>query len=260
MLKKRIIGVITVRNGLAVQSFGYQKYLPIGKPECLVENFDRWGADEILIQVIDRSPNLLGPDFELMEKLGKLGIQTPLIYSGGIRSVDDGVRLVQLGSDRIAIDALLHDNLPEVTSLSKILGAQAIIASMPISLVRGLPMWFDYRSKNLKKISIDVIGLIESDVISELVVTDWIHEGMTVGYDQGLVEIFELKKTAIIAFGGISTPKQMKSLLQNRKVSAIAVGNFLSYKEHALQVFKEALGGMPIRGPVYQSSISELVD
>ena len=69
MIKKRIIGVVTIKNNLAVQSFSYSKYLPIGKPECIIENLDRWGADEILIQVVDRTINNLGPDYDLLSKI-----------------------------------------------------------------------------------------------------------------------------------------------------------------------------------------------
>ena len=55
MVKKRLVGVITVKDGWAVQSFGYERYLPLGRPEVIAENLDRWGADEILLQCIDRS-------------------------------------------------------------------------------------------------------------------------------------------------------------------------------------------------------------
>ena len=82
MLRKRLIAVVTVLDGLAVQSFGYQRYLPLGKPECLVENLDRWGVDEIFVQVIDRSARNLGPDLGLLLRLGSLGLETPLIYGG----------------------------------------------------------------------------------------------------------------------------------------------------------------------------------
>ena len=53
MIKKRLIGVVTVKDGMAVQSFGYKKYLPLGNPKILIKNLNRWGADEILINVID---------------------------------------------------------------------------------------------------------------------------------------------------------------------------------------------------------------
>ena len=58
MLNKRLIGVITVKNNIAVQSFGYKNYLPIGDPRVLAENLDRWGADEIHVNCIDRTLNL----------------------------------------------------------------------------------------------------------------------------------------------------------------------------------------------------------
>ena len=90
VLKKRIIGVVNVKDGIAVQSFGFNKYLPLGKPECFVENLDRWGADEILLNVMDLSSKGLGPNLALLEKVANLGIETPLIYSGGISSVKDG--------------------------------------------------------------------------------------------------------------------------------------------------------------------------
>ena len=37
MIKKRVIASILVNNGYAVQSFGYEKYLPLGDPKILVE-------------------------------------------------------------------------------------------------------------------------------------------------------------------------------------------------------------------------------
>jgi len=71
MLRKRLVGVVTVRRGRAVQSFGYGRWLPLGRPEVLVENLDRWGVDEILLQCIDRSAQQLGPDLALLIKASK---------------------------------------------------------------------------------------------------------------------------------------------------------------------------------------------
>ena len=65
MLRKRLIGAIIVRKGWAVQSIGYKRWLPLGKPECLAENLDRWGADGIVVLCIDRENQ--GPDLELSE-------------------------------------------------------------------------------------------------------------------------------------------------------------------------------------------------
>lgn len=256
MLKKRLIGVITVKNGWAVQSFGYSRYLPLGKPECLVENLDRWGVDEIFVQVIDRSAKNLGPDFDLLARLGAIGIETPLIYAGGIRSMEDGIRLVQLGADRIVLDSLLHDDLRSVRCLSERLGAQALIASVPLAFQGANLEWLDYRTRSSSPLSENVLSLIEAGVTSEVLVSDWRHDGVPGGFDKKLVEYFPLKDVPVIAFGGISEDEQMRKLMQSTRIAAVAVGNFLSYREHAVQNYKEMLMGLPLRPATYESTNS----
>lgn len=253
MLKKRLVGTITIKNEWAVQSFGYKRYLPLGNPERLVENLDRWGADEILVQVIDRSSSDSGPCFELVERLGKLGLETPLIYAGGVRSVSDGVKLIQLGADRIVIDSLLHNDLSSVRSLSGTLGAQALIASMPVSYHDGHIEWFNYLTRTSIQVPGELLNLFQSNFISEVLLTDWMHEGVREGFEKSLVDAFPVQHVPIIAFGGISSSSQIRELLQLSDVTAVAVGNFLSYEEHAIQKHKEVLADMPLRLAAYES-------
>jgi cyclase len=260
MLKKRLIGVVTVKKGWAVQSFGYRRYLPLGKPECLVENLDRWGTDEILVQVIDRSPSNIGPDFELIDRLGKLGLGTPLIYAGGIRSLADGIRLIQLGADRVVVDALVHEDISIIEELSERLGAQALIASLPLSWQEESLWWYDYRKQLIQPISDDVREMVQAGVVSEVLITDWQHEGKAEGFDQRLVDHLPLNDVPVIAFGGISSAQQMHELLQLPAVVAVAAGNFLSYKEQATQAFKENLPGTPLRLATYHSKFSLIAD
>lgn len=260
MLKKRLVGVVTVKDGWAVQSFGYQRYLPLGKPECIVENLDRWGADEILVQVIDRSINGLNPDFELLGNLGRLGLETPLIYSGGIRSIDDGVQAIQSGADRLVVDSILHDGLTVVRGLSERLGAQAIIAALPLSWRGGRVEWLDYQHRCSSSISSDVLSLVETGIVSEILLIDWMNEGHQGRFELNLVKDFPFDGVPLIVFGGISDSEQMAELLQMTNVSAVAVGNFLSYREHAVQKYKEALSGRPLRLSVYESKYSTVTN
>jgi imidazole glycerol-phosphate synthase subunit HisF len=251
MLKKRLVGVVTVKNGWAVQSFGYHRYLPLGKPECLVENLDRWGADEILVQVIDRSIDDHGPDYELLKKLSQLALGTPLIYGGGIRSIEDGVKVIQSGADRIIVDAILHGELSEVKGLYNKLGSQAVIASIPVVMGVNGPEWFNYKSKAIVPFSDSTKKLLEKGLVSEVMLTDVLHEGYPIGFDSALIDSFPYKNIQLIAFGGISNAEQIRELLENPNVAAISVGNFLNYREHAIQQFKEALSSSSLRPPKY---------
>ncbi|MDD2892320.1 MAG: HisA/HisF-related TIM barrel protein [Halothiobacillaceae bacterium] len=253
MLKKRLVGVVTIKGGWAVQSVGYRRYLPLGKPECLVENLDRWGADEILLQVIDRSVSGLNPDFELLGRIARLGLETPLIYGGGIHSVEDGVRAIQGGADRLVLDSMLHDAPTTIRNLSERLGAQALIAALPLSWNDNQIEWMDYRQGTSSAISREMLSLAGTGAVSEILIIDWKHEGLQGGFEPRLVSEFPLDEVPLIVFGGISDSSQMAGLLQMKNVSAVAAGNFLNYREHTIQRWKEELVTMPLRPPVYES-------
>jgi cyclase len=253
VLKKRLIGVITVKDGWAVQSFGYRRYLPLGKPEVLAENLDRWGADEILLQCVDWSRAGLGPDLQLLEKVASSGLSTPLIYAGGIRSVDDAVAAVRAGADRVCVDALLRENLEVAAQLGGPLGAQAIIAAVPVSNVNGEGHWFDYRTSEAQPFPSELLDLLRSGAISEALIIDHVHEGSRASFDAALLPDLGLP---LIAFGGISEPEQIAALLSCDDVVAVGIGNFLNYREHAVQAYREALDSAALRPPVYDQPLA----
>ena len=249
MIKKRLVGVITVRQGWAVQSFGYQHHLPLGRPEVLAENLDRWGVDEILLQCIDRAG--LGPDLELLARITKKGLSTPLTYQGGIRSVAEGVAAVQAGAERIALDGLLRDDPKEAAALAEPLGAQALIAALPMSHTGGAPQWLDHRSGRSTPIPSEVAAVLRSGAISELLLVDWRHEGQAGGFDESLIDDAALPALPLIVFGGLSEPAQLRRVLARPNVVAAGVGHFLSWREHAVQQLKEQLLDLPLRPPSY---------
>lgn len=259
MIKKRLIGVVTVKDGWAVQSFGYGRYLPLGRPEVLVQNLDRWSADEIMLQCIDRSRAGLGPDFGLLDRVAKLGIATPLIYAGGVRTADDARVAVNMGADRIALDAMLRDDPEEVAKVGYQLGAQAVIASLPMTAnpkeAGGDAQWRDYRGRSDGPLSPEVRSMLDGGVISEALIIDHAHDGEPGGFDPAVLETGLSDEVPIIAFGGISEATCVTDLLKRPQIAAVAIGNFLSYREHAVQAYKEALIGVPVRPASYHRTI-----
>ena len=101
MLNKRIVAMVTISDGWVVQSFGYKKLMPIGKPSVVAKNLDRWGADEIVLQFIDRSTTNQGPDLYQLDLIAELGLSTPLIYVGGISNSNQALEVISRGADRI---------------------------------------------------------------------------------------------------------------------------------------------------------------
>lgn len=253
MLRKRIIAVVTVKQGWVVQSFSYDQYLPVGKVEHIVENLDRWGVDEICIQVIDRSINQLGPDFDLLEKIACLGLGTPITYGGGIQSVEHAIDVIRKGADRICIDALIQETPEIINEISFKLGAQAIIINLPIKLVDHELKHYDYRSAQSSPLSGEILSLLNSGAVSEVLLTDTEHEGSLAGFNQTILDVSEHISIPIIAFGGATDINVIKSLLLKENVSAVALGNALNYSEHAVQKIKDQLVETPVRPSNYRT-------
>lgn len=67
----------------------------------LLEQVQSLGAGEIKVNAIQKDGGLAGPDLSLVKRL-KERIHLPLVYQGGVSSLDDARRLWDLGVDCVA--------------------------------------------------------------------------------------------------------------------------------------------------------------
>lgn len=251
MLRKRLIAAIVVRAGWAVQSIGYRRYLPLGRPETIAENLDRWGADEIIVQSIDRSIHSSGPDFNLLDRIAALGLRTPLVLAGGIRSEADAVEAIRRGADRICVDAMLREDPQGVRDIAERLGAQAVIGALPLSLRNHTLRWMDYRTGKQEPLSPALLSLLSGKQIAEALLIDWRNDGKDGNFDMNLIHQFPDKDISLLAFGGAGSAQKLRELLVHPQVAGAAVGNVLSHHEHAIQNMKSQLAGLPVREAAY---------
>ena len=249
MLKKRIIGSIAVLNGWAVQSISYNRYLPLGKPEVIAQNLDRWGADEILIQCIDRSKNSNGPDFSTLSKIANAGITTPLIYAGGIKDNLDAINVIKYGADRVMFDALLNSDLSEIIKSARILGSQALLGCLPVSYNQGKIYRLNYLTKETELLTNQYLENIYSSSVSELLLVDYLNEGLDKAFNFNILKSSKVENIniPILIFGGISTPRIAKKILKQGNIAGVSIGNFLSYKENSIEYFKNKINLSSIR-------------
>lgn len=247
MLKKRIIATIVVKDSIAVQSFSYKKWLPIGKPKCLAENFNRWGADEIVLLSTDREGK--GPDIKLIKEISELGLTTPFTYGGGIRNIEDAIKVINSGAERIVLDSLIFKNESIIEPIAECIGIQAILASVPLIQKKDKSvLHFNHLSKKVEPINSYLKNIFDKQNISEIILIDKENEGSFNGFNENFIS--EIKKNTtipLLAFGGIVNPKQISKLLLIDQVSGILIGNSLNYKEHAIKNIKIKLNSQQIR-------------
>ena len=239
---------------MAVQSFGYKRYLPIGNPIHLAENLSRWGVDEIIILDTQRSKKGLGPDIALIEAISKSNVNTPLTYGGGIKSVENAAEVVSAGSERIIIDYLLHSDLDSVNKISNYLGAQALIASLPLRFTKNKSLnWYNHVSRIEKKLDDSLFKIMNQNIVSEVLIIDYEHEGIPNTFNMEIIKNFPID-FPIILFGGLSIKEDLNYCINYPNVVAAAIGNPLNYGEHSLQKLKSKLNYKTIRKVSYNKN------
>ena len=119
---------------------------------------------------------ILAPDLGLLLRLGSLGLETPLIY-GGISSCEHAVQVIQLGADRVSIDQILHNSPHEVRKMASTLGAQALIASVPIRFSNNILLRYDYLMRSCYSLDDQFLALLKDGTVSELMLIDSQNEG-----------------------------------------------------------------------------------
>lgn len=247
MLRKRLLGAVVVRQGWAVQSFGYRRWLPLGKPECLVENLDRWGADGIVVLAIDRGDQ--GPDLELIERLGALGLSTPLTYGGGLSTEQHARAAVRAGAERLVLDAMLSHTPQAVSAMARAVGVQALVAALPLlQTPEGKVHHLQHRLGSHAPLATSIRKLIAAKQVSEVLVINAAGEGEGQGFNPVLLEAVEAQTDLpLLAFGGLALAEQMRPLLSRPQLAGVVVGNALNYREHAIGQLKASLTDKPLR-------------
>jgi len=253
LFKKRFIGVITVKDRLAVQSIAFKKYLPIGDPVILAENLDRWGVDEILVISIDRTSKNLGPDLNLLENLSSKGLSTPLTFGGGINCLEHAIAVIKLGAERICVDSLLKRSPDVVKKISNHIGAQAIIASLPVCMKDGELNWYNHVQKTLGPITKAVTELFKGGYLSEALIIDYHNDGSSGDFNLDILSNLSLPNIPVVPFGGITEMEKVLKILGMQNIIGFGVGNSLSYTEHAVQKFRERLDQNCLRVAQYSS-------
>lgn len=233
MLKKRLSAAVIIKDGWVVQSRKFNEYLPIGRAENVVKNLDDWGADEIIILSISSYQNNC-PDFELVEKFSQIGIRTPLIYGGGIKSYKDAIKIIKLGADKIILNQAFISNKLEIKKICNTIGKESMVLSINFIKKNNIFYFYDYYKKKKLSFNEKEINYFYENFFSEILVSDTDNEGVVNGFDFKILQESFLKGKKIMVYGGINKIKQFRRLFRYSCISSVVVGNFINFKESGI--------------------------
>ena len=250
LLKTRLIPCIITKNELVVQSFNFNKYLPIGNVKIAIEFFVNWDVDEIIIIDIDASKDNRSPNIELV-KWAARECFVPLTVGGGIKNIEHISNLLNAGADKICLNSILNEDFEFITRASEKFGSQCITISVDVKLVDGEYKLFNYQTNSTSDIALDKwITRIESAGAGEVLLNSVDRDGQRTGYDTDLLQFVSSKiNIPTIALGGIGRFDQMADGVIKGGCQALAAANIFQHMEHSTIAAKSQMkkSGIDIR-------------
>ena len=131
MIRARVIPVLLLQNDGLVKTIKFKSPKYIGDPLNAVKIFNEKEVDEISILDISSNLNLQGPNFKIIEEIASECFM-PLMYGGGISTLDHINKLFAIGVEKISLNTILHSKPEIVIEAAKQYGSQSIIASIDV--------------------------------------------------------------------------------------------------------------------------------
>jgi cyclase len=262
MLKKRIIATLVVKDGIVVQSTGFSRYLPIGKPAIAVEFLNQWGIDEIILLDIDATRNGHPPDFGMVREAA-VRCHVPLTVGGGITQLDHIKQLMQCGADKVALNQAALHRPDLLTAAARVFGDQCIVASIDTLLTDAGHRVYDYRQGCvLAHTPAELAAQMQKIGAGEILINAVDRDGSYRGFDLDLIDsVCAAVTLPVICCGGAGNARHFVEVFRRTRVSAAAAANFFHFTEHSVTTIKAQINRkVPVRYETHADYTSNRFD
>lgn len=239
MLKKRIAANLVVRDGIVVQSIGFRKYLPVGKPAIAIEFLNQWGIDEIILTDISAAKNNAGPDFDMIREAARK-CYVPLTVGGGITQIGHIKELMHCGADKISLNQAAIYQPRLISDAAHVFGDQCVVVSIDVIQTSDGYRVYNHLKRSATELLPDAFASqCEAMGAGELLINSVDRDGSYAGYDIDLIKsVCREVSIPVICCGGAKNANDFVQVLRETSVSAASAANFFHFTEHSVNTTK----------------------
>ena len=126
---KRIIPCLDVKDGRVVKGVNFVGLVDAGDPAQVAKRYNEEGADELCF--LDITASHLGRDtiVDVVERAAR-ELFIPLTVGGGIRTIDDISRLLNVGCDKISLNSAAIKNPNLIDEAANKFGSQCVVVAI----------------------------------------------------------------------------------------------------------------------------------
>lgn len=234
MALPRCIPVLLLQNGGLVKTIRFKDPRYIGDPLNAIRIFNEKEVDELVFLDIDASVKGTPIPIKLLKEIAEECFM-PLAYGGGIKTIEDIRRVIQIGIEKVIIGSEVIGNREFLKQAIHEFGSSSICVSIDVEKTAS----GDYKvySKSGTESSgldpIDFAQKLDELGVGELFIYSVDRDGTRTGYDLDLIRaIRKAVKIPIIACGGAGTIDDL-CLAIEAGASAVAAGSlFVFHGKH----------------------------
>ena len=243
MLRPRIIPCLLVKNKGLVKTvkFDHPKY--VGDPINAVRIFNEKQTDELMVLDVDASTEKREPDYKIIEHWAS-DCRMPLGYGGGIKNIDQALRIFSLGVEKVALSSAAIENPGLITEIATQVGSQSVVVVLDVKkkLLGGYEVCTYNGKKYTGKNPVDLAKQFENLGAGEIVINSIDHDGAMKGYDMTLIEKVRKNITLpLTVLGGAGSLDDIGQLIKKFGVIGAAAGSLFVF----VGVYKAVLINYP---------------
>jgi len=231
MLRPRIIPCLLVhKKGLVkTQKFKNPKY--VGDPLNAVRIFNEKEVDELIVIDIDCTVQNREPDFDLIKKLA-YECRMPLCYGGGVKTVEQVMKIINLGVEKVAVSSAAVANPTIIHDMSKAVGSQSIVVVLDVKKkMLGYEVYTHNGKNKTGKNPVKMAIELEKAGAGEIVINSIDQDGMMSGYDIKLAQKIRQAVSVPLTFiGGAGSIDHLGRLITEMGVVGCAAGSYFVFK------------------------------
>ena len=203
MITRRIIPCLDVSDGRVVKGIQFQQLRDAGDPTERAVEYERQGADEVVILDISATPEGRGHQMQVVRAVRRQ-LRIPLSVGGGIRTAADAGGLLEAGADKVAVNTAAVENPELVSEMAGRFGCQSTVVAIDARRVSGgWEVVVHSGQRSTGRDALEWAKEICERGAGEILLTSWDRDGTRQGYDAELLtEVSNRISVPLIASGG----------------------------------------------------------
>lgn len=237
---KRIIPCLDVKDGRVVKGVNFVGLVDAGDPVEIAKRYNEEGADELCFLDITASHLERDTIVDVVERVAR-ELFIPLTVGGGIRTIDDISRLLNVGCDKISLNSAAIKNPNLIDEAANKFGSQCVVVAIDAKKTsEGYSVFINGGRLDTGKDALAWAKEAQERGAGEILLTSMDCDGVKNGFELNLTRIFSSLDIPVIASGGAGKIEHFKDAFLAGADACLAASIF-HFREIEIKALKTYL-------------------